>query len=134
MTDKELWILAELLILLPLSFYAATAIHELSHCVAVWAQGGRVLKFRVKWNMEGYIRYRDDKSIDSRPVDLAPFPVALALAAIFAALAFIHLPMLLPVVAEIEDALGWSYGYVFREPGSDGGDYRRLTEERRCGS
>jgi len=130
MTNKEIWVIVEILVLLPSSFLFVTVFHELAHCVAVWVQGGKVLKFKVRWNLTGSMMYRVSPSVNDMIVGLAPLIAAVILAATFVALAFIHPPMLVLAVFEFEDVLGWLHEYVSRTPHSDGGDYRRLAEDR----
>ena len=130
------WFLAELTVVIVFYICGSTVLHELSHCVAVWIQGGRVTAFRPYPHMEGetlvsgyieYVGYR----VDDRIVSATPLAKGIILLILWFALGFIHRPLWILAVAEICEVITWIIDYTQRVEGSDGGQYRIESEARR---
>ncbi len=127
------WFAVELAALFLAVMYGSTVLHELSHCVAVWAQGGRVIMFRP-WpqragngkRIDGCMAYSG--WVDDRIVSLAPLAKAAVLVPVWIGIGFLHHPLWLLLLGEVVEIAEWVWDYAEREPFSDGGQYRIVSE------
>lgn len=104
-------------------------LHELMHCIVVWANGGWVTSFkpwphfvekRFYWGRMAYAGCAPTKWFYA-----APLTKALVLLVIWAGLGFLWMPLWAPGFWELLDAGNWLQGYI-RNSDNDGGRYRKL--------
>ena len=113
--------------------------HELSHCVVVWACGGRVISYKPWPHKVGdnwvlgrmtYVTNKMPSREDLMRFHAAPLTVALFFLFLWTPLALIVWKPLLGLAAwEASDVINWVQGYVRKTTSkNDGGRYRIAKE------
>jgi hypothetical protein len=104
-------------------------LHELSHCVIVWAYGGQIISFKPWPHKEeghfyfGYMKY-SGCALSEAIFVVAPLIKASFLCLVWIVLGFCYKPLFVLAGIEFLDILNWLQGYV-RDSGNDGGRFRK---------
>jgi len=124
-----MWLFVECFALFVIYWRLGVVLHELSHCVAVWVQGGKVTKFRP-WphvvegtRADGSISYIGSM-VDDRIVSIAPIIKSIVLIALWIFLGFSHGPVLAFAVLEFVEIGNWILDYIDGPINSDGRQFR----------
>jgi len=127
-------LLIEILFLCVVGCFISTFLHELSHCIVVWACGGKVKSFKPypqkvhdRWvNGSMSCIYITDE-VD-RLVSIAPLIKAITCLIYVIIFTFIFLPLVILLFPEALDIGTWIIDYIQGKVGSDGGTYKQLSK------
>jgi len=107
-------------------------LHELSHAIVVWINGGKVTEFKPWPHMSdgkfyfGTMAYECFAPISEKDLTIAPFYKACAMINIWVFCSMLYAPLIALEIWELIDFTNWLQGYV-RKSDNDGGRYRKAT-------
>jgi len=109
-------------------------LHELSHCIPVWAVGGKVTSFKPYphkdedgWHV-GKMKWEGEKDVERDMFYVAPLWKGNIFSSIWILLGVLYSPFFMLAFWEWVDVANWIQGFI-RERKNDGGLFREALKK-----